>query len=107
MFRLGRSSSRNSPSPRIPPIRTPTRRCDATRGEETRMRCSRVMGLVLALIFCAAQAHADEFSGTLRKIKEAGSIALGFRDSSIPFSYLNDNQKPVGYAMDICYAIVE
>ncbi|HET7889702.1 MAG TPA: amino acid ABC transporter substrate-binding protein, partial [Bradyrhizobium sp.] len=38
---------------------------------------------------------------------ETGSIALGFRDSSIPFSYLDDNQKPIGYAMDICYAIVE
>jgi glutamate/aspartate transport system substrate-binding protein len=54
-----------------------------------------------------AQAHADELSGTLRKIKETGSIALGFRDSSIPFSYLDDNQKPVGYAMDICYTVVE
>jgi glutamate/aspartate transport system substrate-binding protein len=55
----------------------------------------------------ASLAQADELSGTLKKIKETGSIALGFRDSSIPFSYLDDNQKPVGYAMDICYAIVD
>ena len=55
----------------------------------------------------SAVARADELSGTLRKIKETGSIALGFRDSSIPFSYLDDNQKPIGYAMDICYAVVE
>jgi glutamate/aspartate transport system substrate-binding protein len=65
------------------------------------------MGLALALAFCTAQAQAEELSGTLKKIKETGSIALGFRDSSIPFSYLDDNQKPIGYAMDICYAIVE
>jgi glutamate/aspartate transport system substrate-binding protein len=57
--------------------------------------------------FFAAPARAEELSGTLKKIKETGSIALGFRDSSIPFSYLDDNQKPIGYAMDICYAIVE
>jgi glutamate/aspartate transport system substrate-binding protein len=55
----------------------------------------------------AASAQAEELSGTLKKIKETGSIALGFRDSSIPFSYLDDNQKPIGYAMDICYAIVD
>ena len=57
-------------------------------------------------VFGAAPAQAEELSGTLKKIKETGSIALGFRDFSIPFSYLDDHQKPIGYAMDICYAIV-
>jgi glutamate/aspartate transport system substrate-binding protein len=71
------------------------------------MRRLRVLGLALVLACGAAQARAEELSGTLKKIKETGSIALGFRDSSIPFSYLDDNQKPVGYAMDICYAIVD
>ncbi|MGB6637509.1 MAG: amino acid ABC transporter substrate-binding protein, partial [Bradyrhizobium sp.] len=71
------------------------------------MRRLRVTGLALVLAFCTAQARADELSGTLKKIKETGSIALGFRDSSIPFSYLDDNQKPIGYAMNICYAIVD
>jgi glutamate/aspartate transport system substrate-binding protein len=72
------------------------------------------MSLALAAAFFAAQAvlgvapsSAEELSGTLKKIKETGSIALGFRDSSIPFSYLDDDQKPIGYAMDICYAIVD
>ncbi len=55
----------------------------------------------------AASARAEDLSGTLKKIKETGSISLGFRNSSIPFSYLDDSQKPVGYAMDICYAIVD
>jgi glutamate/aspartate transport system substrate-binding protein len=54
-----------------------------------------------------ASARAEDLSGTLKKIKETGGISLGFRDSSIPFSYLDDSQKPVGYAMDICYAIVD
>ena len=51
-------------------------------------------------------ASAEELTGTLRKIKETGVITLGFRDSSVPFSYLDDTQQPVGYAMDICYQIV-
>src|ERR1051326_5596619 len=50
---------------------------------------------------------AQELTGTLKNIKETGAITLGFRDSSIPFSYLDDNQKPVGYAMDLCYRIVD
>src|SRR5207248_4577044 len=36
-----------------------------------------------------------------------GAITLGHRDSSIPFSYLDDNQKPIGFAMEICYKIVD
>ena len=58
-------------------------------------------------ILGVAPLRAEELSGTLRKIKDTGGITLGFRDSSIPFSYLDDDQKPIGYAMDICYAIVE
>jgi glutamate/aspartate transport system substrate-binding protein len=66
-----------------------------------------VMGLALAASFYAGQACAGELTGTLRKIKETGAISIGFRDSSMPFSYLDDNQKPIGYAMDICYRIVD
>jgi glutamate/aspartate transport system substrate-binding protein len=65
------------------------------------------MGLALAAAFCAGQASAEELTGTLRKIKETGAITIGYRDSSIPFSYLDDNQKPVGFAIDICYRIVD
>ena len=74
---------------------------------ENSMKRLRVMGLALAASFCAAQADAEELSGTLRKIKETGVINIGYRDSSIPFSYLDDNQKPIGFAMDICYKIVD
>jgi glutamate/aspartate transport system substrate-binding protein len=43
----------------------------------------------------------------MKKIKETGAITIGYRDSSIPFSYLDDNQKPIGFAIDICLKIVE
>ncbi len=70
------------------------------------MKHLRMVGLVIAAAFCAAQANAEELTGTLKKIKETGAITIGYRDSSIPFSYLDDNQKPIGFAIDICLAIV-
>jgi glutamate/aspartate transport system substrate-binding protein len=45
--------------------------------------------------------------GTLKKIKDSGSITVGHRDASIPFSYYDDKQQPVGYAVDLCVRIVD
>jgi glutamate/aspartate transport system substrate-binding protein len=66
-----------------------------------------MIGLALTAAFCAAQANAEELTGTLRKVKETGTIALGYRDSSMPFSFLDENQKPVGFTLDICTKIVD
>jgi glutamate/aspartate transport system substrate-binding protein len=43
----------------------------------------------------------------LKKIKDSGTVVLGHRDASIPFSYLDDKQQPIGYSMDICMKVVE
>jgi len=51
--------------------------------------------------------QAQDLSGTLKKIKDTGSITIGHREASIPFSYLDDKQQPVGYAMDLCMKIVD
>ena len=67
--------------------------------------------LVAALAALAAalplsfQAIAQE--GTLKKIKDSGSITIGHRDASLPFSYYDDKQQPIGYAMDLCTKIVD
>ncbi len=61
----------------------------------------------VAASLAAGPIHAQELTGTLKKIKDTGSITLGHRDSSIPFSYLDDQQKPVGYALDICMKVVD
>jgi glutamate/aspartate transport system substrate-binding protein len=55
----------------------------------------------------ALTANAQELTGTLKKIKDTGAITIGHRESSIPFSYLDDKQQPIGYAMDLCMAVVE
>jgi glutamate/aspartate transport system substrate-binding protein len=57
-----------------------------------------------ALAFAGA-ALAQE--GTLKKIKESGAITIGHRDASVPFSYYDDKQQPIGYAMDLCHRIVD
>ncbi len=60
----------------------------------------------LTLATLAAPALAQD-TGTLKKVKESGSITLGIRESSDPLSYLDDKQQPVGYHIDICNRIVD
>ena len=49
----------------------------------------------------------ERLSGTLAKIRASGAVTLGYRDASIPFSYLNPARKPIGYSIDLCLAIVD
>jgi glutamate/aspartate transport system substrate-binding protein len=60
-----------------------------------------------ALSIASQAATAEELTGTLEKIRRTGTITLGHRESSIPFSYYDDNEKVVGYAMDLCYLAVD
>src|SRR3954470_12233102 len=61
--------------------------------------------LAAAALAFAGTAAAQE--GTLKKIKDSGSITIGHRDASIPFSYYDDKQQVVGYAVDLCLRIVD
>jgi len=71
------------------------------------MKYLNALGAALAVVILTAPPVDAQDGGTLKKVKETGSITLGFRESSVPFSYLDDKQQPVGFAMDICYKIVE
>ena len=51
--------------------------------------------------------EAQALNGTLRKIVETGEIVVSHRDASIPFSYVDDKQRPVGYALEICLKVAE
>jgi glutamate/aspartate transport system substrate-binding protein len=62
--------------------------------------------LAVALI-AASGAHAQELTGTLKKIKDSKSVVLGHRESSIPFSYVNKVGEPIGYSIDLCNAVVD
>jgi glutamate/aspartate transport system substrate-binding protein len=68
----------------------------------------RAASLLVTMVFAVPlsfQAAAQE--GTLKKIRDSGSITIGHRDASVPFSYYDDKQQPVGYAMDLCHRIVD
>jgi glutamate/aspartate transport system substrate-binding protein len=71
------------------------------------MKRLHMLGFVFAAALCAAGVQAGELTGTLKKVQETGAITLGYRDTSIPFSYLDADQKPIGFAMDICGKVVE
>ena len=65
-----------------------------------------LLSAVLTLV-AVSSVSAQDLTGRLKKVKDTGTLTLGFRDSSIPFSYLDDNQKSIGYSMDICYKIAD
>jgi glutamate/aspartate transport system substrate-binding protein len=74
-----------------------------------------LLGLFACLLAgpLATVAHAQDsigverLTGTLKKIKDSGTVTIGFRDASEPFSYLNSARRPIGYTIDLCLAIVD
>ena len=50
-------------------------------------------------------APAQELTGTLKKIKDSGTIAIGYREQSVPFSFRGPDGKPAGYSVDLCQRI--
>ena len=69
------------------------------------MNPTRVLFVLAIALGLTGTAAAQE--GTLKKIRDSGSITIGHRDASIPFSYYDDKQQPVGYAVDLCMKIVD
>lgn len=61
-------------------------------------------GLPCALVLCSSLSLAAD---TLTRIKETQTVTIAHREASFPFSYLNDDKKPIGYSMDICLKLVD
>jgi len=69
----------------------------------------------LKVLICATLAclgphtalHAQDKSDTLDKIRSSGVVTLGHRDTSIPFSYLDDTQQVVGFSIDLCSRVID
>ncbi|MDM0113592.1 transporter substrate-binding domain-containing protein [Variovorax sp. J22R133] len=60
--------------------------------------------LMAAVLLTATGAHAAD---TLAKIAQSGKITLAYRESSVPFSYLNGPDKPIGFSVELSNAVVE
>src|SRR5450432_1458861 len=65
---------------------------------------TRSIGLIAAALPALALAQTP---ATLDKIKQSGSMTLAYRESSIPFSYLDDKAQPTGFAYEICQKIAD
>ena len=67
-------------------------------------------GLAGALLLAGPALSIEVLTGTLKKAAESGEVVIGYRSSSVPFSYLEkigQSDHPVGYAIDICQEIVD
>ena len=63
--------------------------------------------LALAALQVGAQDAPTQLSGTLQKARETGTITIGHRESSIPFSYRSARGEPIGYSVDLCKLLVD
>ena len=76
------------------------------------MKCNWFKPLAVGLLAAAAalaqaQDAPELLTGTLLKARESGSLTLGYRESSIPFSYLSARGEPIGYSIDLCKLLVD
>ena len=62
---------------------------------------------LIAPLLVIPGARGQELTGTLKKIKDSRTVTLGYRASSIPFSYLNKLHEPIGYSIDLCNEVVK
>ncbi|MGB7479634.1 MAG: transporter substrate-binding domain-containing protein [Burkholderiaceae bacterium] len=66
------------------------------------MKLTKFLAVLVGTGVLATAAYAQDLTGTLKKVKDTGTLTLGVRDSSIPFSYLDDKQSYQGYSIDLC-----
>lgn len=66
-----------------------------------------LLGLAVVSTFLMGTSFSEELTGVLKKINDSGSVTVGHRESSIPFSYYDNNQNVIGYSHDISMKIVE
>jgi glutamate/aspartate transport system substrate-binding protein len=73
---------------------------------EFQMKSLKLLAALMSAAVLCGGAQAQDDGGTLAKIKKAGSITLGVRDGSLPFSYLDDKQQYQGYSIELCMRVV-
>ncbi|MCJ2082372.1 amino acid ABC transporter substrate-binding protein [Methylobacterium sp. J-090] len=66
-----------------------------------------VLGILVALLASGPARAVEVLGGTLKTVAETGVITLGYRESSLPFSFKDATGKPVGYAVDLCLEVVD
>ena len=60
---------------------------------------------VMAMVLAGTTSQAQTLTGTLKKVKDSGTLTIGFRENSLPFSFTGTDGKPTGYSIDLCKEI--
>ena len=66
---------------------------------------SLALSLAVAFVLGTDPARAQDLQGTLKKIKDSGTITLGYREQSVPFSFKGSDGTPAGYSVDLCKSV--
>jgi glutamate/aspartate transport system substrate-binding protein len=70
-------------------------------------RSTSIIAIIGWIALGSPTAGAQALEGTLQKVKDSGTFTIGFRESSLPLSYLDDKQQPVGFSIELCRHVVD
>src|ERR1700761_1504286 len=79
----------------------------ATSGDDMKAVIIKAMATATVAVCLLSSGALAQGAGRLDKIRENGSITLGYPETSVPFAYLDANQKPIGYTVEICERVVQ
>lgn len=71
------------------------------------IRLSALLGAFVISTLSTSWAQAQSSDGVIDRIRSKGAISIGYRDASIPFSYVDTQGKPLGYSTDICLEVAQ
>jgi ABC-type amino acid transport substrate-binding protein len=69
------------------------------------MRRRVMIALVMVGALAATSSHAQTLAGTLKKVRDSGTLTMGYRENALPFSFTGSDGKPAGYSIDLCHEI--
>ncbi|HWC03822.1 MAG TPA: amino acid ABC transporter substrate-binding protein [Methylomirabilota bacterium] len=69
------------------------------------MRRRVMVALAMTSVLAATAGQAQTLTGTLKKVRDSGTLTVGYRENALPFSYTGSDGKPAGYSIDLCQEI--
>ncbi len=69
------------------------------------MRRYATFALAVMAVLVSTTSQAQTLTGTLKKVKDSGTLTIGYRENALPFSFTGSDGKPTGYSVDLCKEI--
>src|SRR5262245_619074 len=80
-------------------------RLTIARNGEVSMRRQAMLALAVTTLLVSTTSHGQTLTGTLKKIQDSGTLTIGYRENSRPFSFTGSDGNPSGYSIDLCKEI--